>query len=34
MTIGAYCIVHGLHSPHADRDFDVQEKELGLVLKP
>lgn len=35
MIIGAYCIVHGLQLLHADRDFDVLEKELGLlVLKP
>lgn len=35
MIIGAYCIGHGLQLLHADRDFDVLEKELGLlVLKP
>jgi predicted nucleic acid-binding protein len=35
MIIGTYCIVHGLRLLHADRDFDVLEKELGLlVLKP
>ena len=35
MIIGAYCLVHGLQLLHADRDFDVLEKELGLlVLKP
>ena len=35
MMIGTYCIVHGLKLLHADRDFDVLEKELGLpVLKP
>ena len=35
MIIGAYCLVHRLQLLHADRDFDVLEKELGLlVLKP
>ncbi len=31
MIIGTYCIVHGLALLHADRDFDVLERELGLV---
>ena len=31
MIIGTYCIVHGVGLLHADRDFDVLEKELGLV---
>jgi predicted nucleic acid-binding protein len=35
MIIGAYCLVHGLLLLHADRDFDVLEQELGLlVMKP
>jgi hypothetical protein len=35
MISGAHCIVHGLQLPHAGRDFDVLERELGLlVLKP
>jgi predicted nucleic acid-binding protein len=35
MIIGTYCLVQGLQLLHADGDFDVLEKELGLlVLKP
>jgi predicted nucleic acid-binding protein len=33
MIIGAYCLVHGLELLHADRDFDVLEKELGLLVR-
>lgn len=32
MIIGAYCLVHGLVLLHADQDFDVLEKELGLIV--
>jgi predicted nucleic acid-binding protein len=32
MIIGTYCIVHGLTLLHADRDFDVLEKELRLLV--
>jgi predicted nucleic acid-binding protein len=32
MVIGAHCIVHRLRLLHADRDFDVLEKELGLLV--
>ena len=32
MMIGTYCLVHGLQLLHADRDFDVLEKELGLLV--
>jgi predicted nucleic acid-binding protein len=32
MIIGTYCLVHGLQLLHADRDFDVLEKELGLLV--
>jgi predicted nucleic acid-binding protein len=32
MIIGAYCLVHGLLLLHADRDFDVLEQELGLLV--
>lgn len=32
MLIGTYCLVHGLELLHADRDFDVLEKELGLKV--
>jgi predicted nucleic acid-binding protein len=32
MIIGTYCLVHGLELLHADRDFDVLEKELGLKV--
>jgi hypothetical protein len=32
MIIGAYCLVHGLELLHADRDFDLLEKELGLLV--
>lgn len=31
MIIGTYCIVNGLELLHADKDFDIMEKELGLV---
>ena len=30
--IGTYCIVHGMPLLHADRDFDVLEREFGLVV--
>jgi predicted nucleic acid-binding protein len=33
MIIGAYCLVHELELLHADRDFDVLEKELGLLVR-
>jgi predicted nucleic acid-binding protein len=33
MIIGTYCLVHGLELLHADRDFDVLEKELGLLVR-
>jgi predicted nucleic acid-binding protein len=33
MIIGAYCLVHGLELLHADRDFDVLEEELGLLVR-
>ena len=32
MIIGTYCLVHGLQLLHADRDFDVLEQELGLLV--
>lgn len=32
MIIGTYCLVHGLELLHADRDFDVLERELGLIV--
>jgi predicted nucleic acid-binding protein len=32
MIIGTYCLVHGLELLHADRDFDVLEHELGLLV--
>ena len=32
MFIATYCIAHGLQLLHADRDFDVLEKELGLAV--
>ena len=33
MIIGTYCLVHGLELLHADRDFDVLERELGLLVR-
>ncbi len=32
MMIGTYCLVHGLQLLHTDRDFDVLENELGLLV--
>lgn len=32
MIIGTYCIVHGLELLHADRDFDVLQQKLGLLV--
>jgi predicted nucleic acid-binding protein len=32
MIVGTYCIVHGVPLLHADRDFDVLERELGLLV--
>ena len=32
MIIATYCVAHGLKLLHADRDFDVLEKELGLTV--
>lgn len=32
MIIATYCIAHSLKLLHADRDFDVLEKELGLTV--
>ncbi len=32
MIIGTYCLLHGLELLHADRDFDVLERELGLLV--
>lgn len=32
IIIGTYCLVNGLELLHADRDFDILEKELGLVV--
>jgi predicted nucleic acid-binding protein len=32
MIIGTYCLVHGLELLHADRDFDLLEKEMGLMV--
>jgi predicted nucleic acid-binding protein len=32
MIIGTYCIVHGLELLHADRDFDVLQQKLGLLI--
>ncbi len=32
IIIGTHCIVHGVPLLHADRDFDVLEGELGLVV--
>ncbi len=32
MIIGTYCIENRLELLHSDRDFDVLEKELGLLV--
>jgi predicted nucleic acid-binding protein len=32
IIIATYCIAYGLKLLHADRDFDVLEKELGLTV--
>ena len=32
MIVATYCVVHGLKLLHADRDFEVLEKELGLTV--
>jgi predicted nucleic acid-binding protein len=32
MIIATYCVAHGLKLLHADRDFEVLEKELGLTV--
>ena len=32
MIIATYCVAHGLTLLHADRDFEVLEKELGLIV--
>jgi predicted nucleic acid-binding protein len=32
MVIGTYCLVQGLQLLHADRDFDLLETELGLLI--
>jgi predicted nucleic acid-binding protein len=32
MIIATYCVAHGLQLLHADRDFEVLEKELGLTV--
>lgn len=32
VIIGTYCLVHGLELLHADRDFDLLESELGLLV--
>ena len=32
MIIATYCIAHSLKLLHADRDFEVLEKELGLTV--
>jgi predicted nucleic acid-binding protein len=32
MIIATYCLAHGLKLLHADRDFEVLEKELGLTV--
>ncbi len=32
MIIATYCVAHGLKLLHADRDFEVLEKELGLAV--
>ena len=33
MIIAAYCLVNALELLHCDRDFDVLEKELGLLVR-
>ena len=33
MIIAAYCLVHALELLHCDRDFDVLETELGLLIR-
>jgi predicted nucleic acid-binding protein len=32
MIIATYCVAHGLTLLHADRDFELLEKELGLIV--
>ena len=32
MIIATYCLAHGLKLLHADRDFEVLEQELGLIV--
>jgi hypothetical protein len=32
MIIATYCVAHGLKLLHADKDFEVLEKELGLTV--
>lgn len=32
MIIGSYCLMHGIPLLHSDRDFDVMEAHLGLVV--
>ena len=32
MIIAAYCLVNALELLHCDRDFDVLERELGLLV--
>ncbi len=32
MIIGTYCLIYGIELLHADRDFDVVERELGLIV--
>jgi predicted nucleic acid-binding protein len=33
MIIAVYCVAHGIELLHADQDFDVLEKELGLLVR-
>ena len=33
MIIAEYCLVNALELLHCDRDFDVLEKELGLLVR-
>ena len=33
MIIAAYCLANALELLHCDRDFDVLEKELGLLVR-
>jgi predicted nucleic acid-binding protein len=33
MIIGTYCLVHRVELLHTDRDFDVLEQELGLLVR-